>query len=213
MNNEKFDTKFEVISALADGEHAVDDKLVAKFASDEELRSRWADYHRGRAAMHGEVNVALSADFADTLRAKIANEPAILAPRIKAQEPSLPSTPMRRVVSGLAIAATVAAVAIFGLQNFSATQAPGVAPVAQVDAVPEGQSPALLPSATNSQVLPASLSGNATYWQMQHVTPERDAELEARLNMYLADHMGNANVGKMQSVLPYSSLVGYDASE
>ena len=67
--------------------------------------------------------------------------------------------------------------------------------------------------AVNSTIRRVSADASGTFWEVQRVEQARDPELEARLNMYLADHMEYASSSKVHGVLPYSRLVGYDTTE
>src|SRR5919109_5390749 len=108
------------ISALMDGEldeRAADDTLKALGRGDG--LETWRTYHLIGDAMR--ETGSLSAAFSERIAARIAAEPAILAPGRLAPEP--------RKWFALSAAASVAAVAFVGWLAFAPLQAP--APVAQ----------------------------------------------------------------------------------
>ena len=206
-------SKFETLSALIDGEVDNVADVLKQVSADPELKAQWAAYYRAKAAMQGEYTPGVDAGFADRVSAAINDEPAILAPRVSTPSQPVTANRWQRPVVGLAIAATVAAISIIGLNNFStSSHAPASDTVADAgQTLPTTISPITQPGADVRRV---SLSTDpGTYWNLQQAEKKRDPKLEARLNMYLADHMEYANSGKVQGMLPYSRLVGYDTTE
>lgn len=171
----------EKLSALVDGElepaelHALLDQL----RKDPALRQEYGRYIQAQATLHGEDGF----DIADRLWAQLENEPAILAP---VMHKSAGFTPARKFVAGLAVAATVAGVAIGSLNWFS-------------------------PAQTSSPTLVAAAPGQADYvrtsgtrWQVN------DPKLEDDLNVYLVEHGGFAGSSGMNGVRSYVKVAGYD---
>jgi sigma-E factor negative regulatory protein RseA len=99
----------EVLSAAIDGVHdAASDQVLQGIAGQEITRDCWARYHLiGDVLRDGLVDVA-SKDFSQRLRTQINDEPRIVSPRKR-------SSSYRRPLAGLAIAASVAAIAIIGV--------------------------------------------------------------------------------------------------
>jgi len=102
--------KREQLSAL------VDDELIHETSSvintlleDNEAKETWARYHLIGDSMRGHLPERIE-DIADNVSQAIASQPTILAPQKK-------SPGMMRPVIGFAIAASVAAVAIFNVQQ------------------------------------------------------------------------------------------------
>ena len=126
----------EQISALADdelpeGEHEL---LLRRFGTDVELRLHWERCHLIGEAMRKGLPEVDTRGFADRVMAVLADEPAPTA-----AEPSLANRLMRGV-AGFAVAATVAVIAIVGLQH-------GARPGAPSEIVPEGASAQTAPFA------------------------------------------------------------------
>ena len=207
------DDKSEALSALIDGESEHQDRDIKRLLGDSDLKTQWAEHYRTKSMMHGEYTGVLDDDFASRVSEALESEPAILAPKMVALNKS--EKPSHRYVPavGFAIAATVAAVSIFGLNNFSGSSqysAPALAGLS--GSAQPAAAQVMTPTAEVRRVSLAN-DGDGTHWYLQRVDNERDPELEARLNMYLADHMEYANAGKVQGVVPYSRLVGYDTKD
>jgi sigma-E factor negative regulatory protein RseA len=165
------------ISALMDGE--LDDRsaaeAIAALAQDEEALRAWRTYHVISDSMRDSR--VLSAEFTARVKARLADEPTVLAPRALRAEP-------RRWFAASAAAASLAAVGLVGWMAFAPQPgvAPVPAPVAQVKPQPK---PNLvpLPSAANDYLLAhqgfsprVSLQGMAPYVRTvseQAVEPRR----------------------------------------
>ena len=128
MNND--DRVNESLSALADGE--CDElervRILKTLRGSAELRKRWEGMHAMRAVMRGENGGLLSADFADNVSRAIDEEAHVLVPE-RTDDGTRVARNWRKPVAGLAIAASVAVVSIFGLQTLQ-NQTPGSQPMA-----------------------------------------------------------------------------------
>ncbi len=168
----------ERLSALVDGELDVRETrvLVARLAADGALRARWERYHLIGEALRGRLpRGALDPGLPARVRARLpARAPA-------APAPAGPAAGRRWLTAGLALAASVAAVAVIALRGGPAPErrAPEVASVA-VEAA------------------------GTTRWE--HVRPA----VERRLNGYLVSHNENARAAVFQGVMPYARIVAYD---
>ena len=168
----------EAISALADGERGGDNSeaLIDKIIHDPEARKTWERYHLIRDAIKERLPEKIPTTLAARVHDAIAAEPISLDARRKRPR-------LLKPIAGLALAASVATLAIVGVRSFDT----GVAPVTQV--------------ATASR--PTESSGNR--W---NVNPE----VEARLNAYLVNHSEYVGYG-MQGMMPYARIVGYDSAQ
>src|SRR5579859_1511280 len=119
------------ISVLMDGE--LDDReleeALAALARDGEARRAWGTYHLIRDALGG--GSILSADFAEKVASRLAQEPSVLAPRGAGR------IPLRARWMSLSAAASVAAVALVGWLAFAPRSEVGSGAVA----VPVAQTP------------------------------------------------------------------------
>lgn len=213
MTQNRFDS--DGISALLDGEcdSAETGGLLKRLAKDAEARERLGRYSLARDALHGELAVSLSGDFADRVRAAIDKEPTLLVPNGVAQAARAPAPrSWFKPAAGLAIAASVALVSFIGLEQYSGS---GERPSAV--AISQNQSQSFATVASAPRTAPAGLlqtsvggpgasSDQATRWSVE----QRD--LQNRLNTYLLDHTEYARIGEMNGMLSYSRLVGYDRS-
>jgi sigma-E factor negative regulatory protein RseA len=103
----------EQISALADhelpeGEHEL---LLRRFSVEKSLRLHWERYHLIGCALRKELPPVDTRGFADRVMAVLSDEPLPAAPPEKLMDKLL------RGAAGLAIAASVAVVAIVGLKH------------------------------------------------------------------------------------------------
>lgn len=100
----------EQLSAFMDGE--LDDAiLVSRLEKDAEARATWLRYHMIRDALHRD-RVPGAEVLADRVAAALKTEPVVLAPRRR-----FTAKQIGRQVAGLAMAATIAAVAIIVMRE------------------------------------------------------------------------------------------------
>jgi sigma-E factor negative regulatory protein RseA len=189
MNND--DRVNESLSALADGE--CDElervRILKTLRGSVELRKRWEHIHTVRAVMRGMRSDLLSADFAGSVSRAIDDEAHMLVPERPGSNPGVTRN-WGRFAAGLAIAASVAALSIAGLQTLQKE-------IPEAQQVVDGSTWIAPPRVQTA-------GANGTRWNVQR------AELEQRLNNYLLNHMEYATMGDMQGMLPYSRLAGYD---
>lgn len=174
----------EKLSAMLDGEisPAELNEILDEMNGNPELIRQWGRYVRIRSCLAGDWGI----DVANDVRAQIEPEPAILAPnniRLNSRHT------VRKLVSGFAIAATVAGIAVGGLRWF----APGQSAVPQQ----------LAQSPQQADYIRAS----GTRWKLD------DPGLENDLNVYLVEHGGYAGSSNMNGVQSYVKVAGYDDSK
>lgn len=209
----------ESLSALLDGEldGQEADRLLALTRESEELRRLWGRYHLVGDLLRGEKVLVEASSLADLVQARLRDEPPIIAAPREAGEPKqagpaaavspiakprpaarpLPSQ-WRRMATGTALAASVAALALFLSPLLIQSQAP--APVAL----------AARPAAPPATVVAADADGNR--WKVLAATPSGGvpSEVESRLNGYLVQHSDYASLSGVGGVLPYTTFVSYD---
>lgn len=173
----------EWVSAAVDGE--VDEQTLAELAADKDSHEQWRDYHMIGDAMRGELPKAMNLDLSANIAAAIENEPTIIAP-VKREAPDdvqVKTTglsnviPMFKQFGQYAIAASVALVAVVGVQNYSQESA--------VDASPL---PVLNTRPLVGSVTPVSLQTGPVQ-QNQSFTNDQVMEQRQRINAYIQDHM------------------------
>ncbi len=198
----------EQLSALVDDELSEfeERRVLQALDRDPQLRGAWQRYHLIRAALVNELDHVPSPASTERLSARLAAEPAIRARRSIRQLP--------RIATGLAIAATVAGVAIFGLQTLSppptATRTVSIAaPSASAPASAVSPKPAapLVAGgrAVESGAAIQTVRSASTRWD----TPE--PKDEHMLDVYLVQHSEFASAGMRGMLPPYARVVGYSA--
>jgi sigma-E factor negative regulatory protein RseA len=170
----------EMLSGLVDNELSeFEERRVLKALAEEPaLRAAWERYHVIRATLRNELDVPAGAALAERVSTALAAEPAAAGARWR---------PAVRTVGGLAVAASVAALTIVGIQTYRAPP-PGAAVVAAKTAAPSER------------------GVRSTRWNTNEPARER------MLNAYLVEHQ-EASSGGVGGALPYVRIVGYDAEQ
>jgi sigma-E factor negative regulatory protein RseA len=175
----------EKLSALMDGELQPDElrRVLKEVASDTEKLRAWGRYHVTREVLRQEFEQSAAATLADRVAAQLATEPTVLSPR---------RTGIRsratKVVTGMALAASVAAVAIVGVRWM---------------APDDLSAPQYVASVENADYLRTG----STRWQS---VPE---DVEENLNAYLVEHSEFSSTASMSGVTSYVRFVGYDSEQ
>lgn len=177
----------EQLSTLVDDELANQDAVLQQLAADPELKARWSRYHLIRDVVSGHIPEKQPfGDIASRVSQALEQEPAILAPVHKRKHtPKIPF--IVKQIGGLAIAATVSAVAVITVQQTQEETAN--APTQIATAQPQSQSQ---PSA-----------------QIRYVsdTSGLDTAVQSKLSGYLVNHNEYSVSANMQGVLPYMRIV------
>ena len=194
----------ENISALLDGETAhLDDSDIKALIENPASRESWARYQLVGDILR-ESNLDSSAarpgqyagqSVADRVRAQVEAEPTVLAPR--ASNRRLPK--YLQPVAGLAIAASVAGLAVIGIQQ--------MAP--QGGGEPQQISVANLEAA--EQVMAETVVADAS-----DATPELEidlAEHKRRLNSYLVNFNEQRTSLGMPGVNPYVRIIDFESEK
>jgi sigma-E factor negative regulatory protein RseA len=176
----------EQVSAFVDGELLPEESalLYRRMSGDDELRSTWQRYHLIRDAMREDMPIFVNNDsIIDKLDDATEQDSAEVLPAAASTKGRI-----LKPVAGLAIAASVAMVAIVGVLNN--TDQLSQEPVTQVAAVPS--QPAFRPE--TYQAIPRSSWDSAKPAVVSH------------LNNYLVDHSAYAG----QGIISYARIAGYD---
>lgn len=182
----------EQISALMDGDLS-DAEVLNELEMDSDLQDTWGRYHLIGDAMRGDLPVNLQLDLSDCIMAALEDEPTILAPKPVETAPVLQPAvapvktdsnvvPLfRRVGQQLgqyAIAASVAAAVIFGVQQYQGQDGVPANPV--LNTIPIGGS-----AAPVSVHYPQQDGARA---RQQGLTEQQMQEQRERINAFLRDH-------------------------
>jgi len=182
----------EQISTLMDDELADHDAVLDRLTADPELQARWSRYHLMRDVITGHVPEQPLGDIASRVSQALEQEPVILAPIHKRKRnKQLPF--IMKQVGGLAIAATVSAVAVLTVQHAQDETPTTPTEIAAVQ--PQLQTQSQLPSQSAAQV--------------RYVTDTSglDTAVQSKLSGYLVNHNEYSVTANMQGVLPYMRIV------
>lgn len=186
----------EQLSAFMDGA-TVPESSLAQLVQNDELKASWARYHLVRDVMHNELSLP-AGDLASRISAALDAEPTVLAP--KAKKP-LPVPGFFRQAASFAVAASVTAAVIFGVQSYNAQQA-GTPALAQQTVTP---APVM---AQQPPVLMVGPMVQAASARTKPLDPRQE-----RLREYLMDHTQQSNAQGVNGVLPYVKVVSHEPNE
>ena len=171
----------EKLSAFMDGE-LDDNGFVDSIKNDSESLAKWRSYHVIRSGLRKEASVMPEFDITAQVAAALEQEPTVLAPKSKWKSRPVVNkvVPLLRQSGQLAVAASVAAAVILGVQQvnqqpaaeepFTTFQTPVIPGMPQAGMAPV--------SLEQSNILPNNRAGDS------------DALLQKRrqINALLADH-------------------------
>ncbi|MFO8025642.1 sigma-E factor negative regulatory protein [Thiohalophilus sp.] len=177
----------ETLSAFMDDEYH--SQVLESLKQDSEVRARWTRYHLIRDVLSGHSQSVPAPDFADRVSAALQKEPTTLRPAARRIGEGF-----RRQVAGLAIAATVATVAVLTVQQGN----PGDIPAPQMT---------VASTQTGSEEYLA-VSGNPAPSQQPI-----DSEVQSKLSSYLVNHNEYSISSRMQGMLPYMRIVSVTPSQ
>jgi len=176
----------EQLSAMVDNQLPEEEQelLVARLMGDRSLLDCWRRYHLIRDALRGQLPDSASPMLSDRVRDALRDEPL---PRVGTHR-SAPA--WLKPLAGLAVAASVAMVAILAVRSVQEDTAPQM--VAASEAVQQQL-------AAPKEVMRV----RGTRWNVG--TPR----VAAQLNNYLVNH-GEYAVSGMPAIGPHVRIVGYD---
>lgn len=179
----------EQLSAMVDGELPGNEQefLLRRLEHDRDLQTSWSRYHLIGDAMRrhtpSSVDHDLAARVSSALGQDVHEQDIPLAGRQGVQ--------LLKPVAGLAIAASVAVMAIVGMQNFTST--------------PTMQN--AVPSLAQHETVPDIVRVRGTRWDLSQ------PGIESKLNGYLVNHNEYANETNLQGILHYARIAGYDSGK
>ncbi|TKB55306.1 sigma-E factor negative regulatory protein [Ferrimonas aestuarii] len=166
----------EAVSAWVDGEGSELD--LKQWLRDEPSKDEWERYHLIGDAMRNELPQTLNLDIAASVASALEDEPTVMAPKPKSAVTERISgnvVAFSRKFGQYAIAATVAAVAVVGVQQYgSQSQMP---------------SPVLNTLPIMGAPTPASYQANTPSVQQAQDSELQAQEQRRRVNAYLRDHL------------------------
>jgi len=214
----------ERISSLVDGEFdgALDvEGNLGHLVENKDARHRWERYHLIGDALKRNLPPVIDSQLASRVMTELENEPTVLAP-------SRTKLSFGKQIAGLAVAASVATVAVLGVQFMYKED--GLAPSPQIaqSNVSKNQGSNMIankqlfrrdiqtvtqtmnPVITGSQQLSQSLA-------QQHLTQQRQTQIlkqyHPNINKYLLNHNQRAARGVVQGIAPYARIITYPDME
>lgn len=194
----------ESLSAFVDGElrGPARARVVAALYGSAERRRAWERFHLIGDAVRKTGPVPGAGAIAEGVGAVLSDERIVrFGPR--------PRRPRHRMLAGLAIAATVASIAILGIHHFDDGDARSIRVAGRVAGDPQ---PELVVADAASATVDFPVSPVvSTAAQAAGAGPDRlrwrevAPDAEARLHVYLVNHNAQAGNG----MLPYVRIVGY----
>ena len=180
----------ELLSALVDGELKGNqlEQALKLLSTNELARAAFQRHQLVSDVLHGYVSQNHAVDLTGRIANALLDEPAITLPtKRKALVVTFP-TPFWKQASGLALAASVGALAVMGVMNQSQIQSMPVTAVVSIEAP--------------SKSMTVAQTGNR--WTVS------EQEVEERLNTYLVNHNEYAGAS---SVFSYARVVSHDAGQ
>ena len=174
------------LSALVDNElNDFDERRVmAALEKDADLRQTWERYHMMRSALHQELEMLIPRNMAERVAAGIIMEPANTG--------SFRRQRLARYAGTIAIAASVAAIALASIQWFNSPTASPTASLVAVQSTPEN-----------------IIRAGTTRWDFK----QKEPETESALNAFLIEHNEFASSSGIGGMMPYVRVVGYDNTD
>ena len=176
----------ESISALMDAELTESEcaRVLEEFARDSDLRKVWERYHIIRAALAKDLGPVMPANLSDRIAERLCEFPAPTASRVTWLRRWQPAA---RWAGNLALAASVAVVAILAAQWFVQYESKDTSP--QIAARPDERGEHLR---------------TGIRWDTGK------PEVAKRLNTYLVEHHEFTPTSSMNGVMSYGRFVVYD---
>ena len=170
--------QYERLSSIVDGESDIDDKFINKLDTDEALRTRWQRYHLIRDALTHHLPEHGVPDISIRIAQALEDEPTVLAPVRKRI-----SQKIMKQAAGLAVAASVATVAVMSVQTSQLANEGETTTIARIEQ----------PRLDGSAIAQAGL---------------RNQAVRSKLSGYLVNHNEYSVTARMQGMMPYMRIVG-----
>ena len=180
----------EKVSELVDGElGSGSESAMNELLHTASLQGSWARYHLISDTLQKNIPETIDTAFAARISASIQDEPSILAP-------TRSNNAFLKPIAGFAIAASVAAMAILGIQHNQNREG--------------GQEPQVVSFNPQSKMEDLSVQrvgyDNATEAHLKKV----EANTRARLNSYLVNYNEYRSHSGFQGMLPYARTVTFE---
>lgn len=190
--------EFERLSALVDDEisrHEISGEII-KLKNNQEKLDTWSRYHLIGVAMRNELGQLHDPYMARRISQQLESEPVVMAPANIKHHPN-----RKRALTGLAIAASLTAVAVVlapQLINPGGSEAPN-------QLASSNQLPISKQKTAKNAIYVAE---DGTRWELL-----KKPKVESRLNDYLLNHQDLSPSRNIKGIMPYATFVSYDENK
>jgi len=184
--------EFERLSALVDDElpQAEIGGEIAKLSRNGQAQECWSRYHLIGDAMRREIGSLYRPGLAQAISQRLEDEPVVLAPAAIKRKDST----RRRAITGLAVAASLTAVAVVLAPQLISPEGSDVSPAVAVQPVSDNRT--------------YFVAQDGTRWEML-----KKPAVESRLNAYLVNHQERSPSNNIKGIMPYATFVSYDGNK
>lgn len=221
MSNKKMnDSQQEAFSAFIDNELTDSERneQINKASSDVNMRYRMHRYSIIGDVMRGEASDKVALDFSAQVSAKIAQLDSSSSPVVEKEQVSRVSYLANwfKPLTGLAIAASVAWVAVISVQGVLQTELSNSQDqLAQTESQPQSevskQVEYLAQLPVFSSAVPVSSNVTTLNNQLQWSNGQSQAVSQSKLNAYLVTHTEYSS--SMQGLIPQARVAGFDVNK
>ena len=183
----------EIVSVVMDGDLSTVQHAdhIHEIMHNDELRQKWHRYHLIRDVLQGHLVQDVDSELSTRITRALEDEPAILSPWVSKKSRFL------KPVAGLAIAASVTAAVLLGVQVNNKQTVPDTTPAFASNTTPQVSQPVQF------------VSGNSR----SNTSATATSAGESPINRYLVNYNEfRANSG-VRGMLPYVRIVGHETNE
>jgi len=205
----------EKVSSFIDGEldsqHC--ETLINSLCKDQDLKSCLERYQLISDTMRNQLPNGIKRDFVHCVMSAIESEPTILAPSSSLPDRSVFTPSIRKKFAGFAIAASVATLAVIGvqLQNKENPQQVATMPGAGEFDRMAGEKPVTATAQMQPIIMPRTTSGysNASTTISQQPIPQANSikTLDPRLNQYIVNHSQFVSGSGVHDIISHVRIV------
>jgi sigma-E factor negative regulatory protein RseA len=198
--------ELERLSALVDDELPPNDIgiEVHKLSQHAEVRESWGRYHLIGDAMRRELGSLYNPSLVQTISQRLEDEPVILAPIAHQGN----STSHRKTWAGLAVAASLTAVAVVMAPQLINQEGSATQPTVAAQQPVAAQQQPVVAQQPESENTTYYVAQDGTRWELL-----KKPAVESRLNKYLVNHQERSPSSNIKGIMPYATFVSYDGNK
>jgi sigma-E factor negative regulatory protein RseA len=202
----------EHISAFMDGElheseHA---DIIQQICRDDESLNRWKCYHLISDSLRNNLPPAIDNQFTQSVMKALENEPTVFAPAAMKHKSTI-----KRKVAGVAMAASVAAVAVIGVQTMnqskevapSLAQMPSTDQYVRMDQLATNAAINTIPPAYTATPNVPAIKASASDSASSNTQITQYYQYHPQLDKYLLNHNQHTLGSRVLGVMPYARIV------